>query len=171
MEHNGLNISYTVYEDAIEKLGVTEATLPDLEYMSETLSGAGIGGEIEEVLIGMMSAMTTTLNFRNVCPAAVSLAEPRTHKIDLRVAQQVTDSKTGDTKVVSVKHILKLKPKKTSMGKVATASAGELSGDYATSYFKTTYNGKTVTEIDPLNFICIINGTDYLAEVRKALGH
>ena len=56
------------------------------------------------------------------------------------------------------------------MGKVATASAGELSGDYATSYFKTTYNGKTVTEIDPLNFICIINGTDYLAEVRKALG-
>lgn len=170
MEHNGLNISYTVYEDAIEKLGVTEATLPDLEYMSETLSGAGIGGEIEEVLIGMMSAMTTTLNFRNVCPAAVSLAEPRTHKIDLRVAQQVTDSKTGDTKVVSVKHILKLKPKKTSMGKVATASAGELSGDYATSYFKTTYNGKTVTEIDPLNFICIINGTDYLAEVRKALG-
>ena len=113
MEHNGLNISYTVYEDAIEKLGVTEATLPDLEYMSETLSGAGIGGEIEEVLIGMMSAMTTTLNFRNVCPAAVSLAEPRTHKIDLRVAQQVTDSKTGDTKVVSVKHILKLKPKKT----------------------------------------------------------
>ena len=171
MEHNGLNISYTVYEDAIEKLGVTEATLPDLEYMSETLSGAGIGGEIEEVLIGMMSAMTTTLNFRNVCPAAVSLAEPRTHKIDLRVAQQVTDSKTGDTKVVSVKHILKLKPKKTSMGKVATASAGELSGDYATSYFKTTYNGKTVTEIDPLNFICIINGTDYLADVRKALGH
>ena len=170
MEHNGLNISYTVYEDAIEKLAVTEATLPDLEYMSETLSGAGIGGEIEEVLIGMMSAMTTTLNFRNVCPAAVSLAEPRTHKIDLRVAQQVTDSKTGDTKVVSVKHILKLKPKKTSMGKVATASAGELSGDYATSYFKTTYNGKTVTEIDPLNFICIINGTDYLAEVRKALG-
>ena len=170
MEHNGLNISYTVYEDAIEKLGVTEATLTDLEYMSETLSGAGIGGEIEEVLIGMMSAMTTTLNFRNVCPAAVSLAEPRTHKIDLRVAQQVTDSKTGDTKVVSVKHILKLKPKKTSMGKVATASAGELSGDYATSYFKTTYNGKTVTEIDPLNFICIINGTDYLAEVRKALG-
>lgn len=170
MEHNGLNISYIVYEDAIEKLGVTEATLPDLEYMSETLSGAGIGGEIEEVLIGMMSAMTTTLNFRNVCPAAVSLAEPRTHKIDLRVAQQVTDSKTGDTKVVSVKHILKLKPKKTSMGKVATASAGELSGDYATSYFKTTYNGKTVTEIDPLNFICIINGTDYLAEVRKALG-
>ena len=170
MEHNGLNISYTVYEDAIEKLGVTEATLPDRAYMSETLSGAGIGGEIEEVLIGMMSAMTTTLNFRNVCPAAVSLAEPRTHKIDLRVAQQVTDSKTGDTKVVSVKHILKLKPKKTSMGKVATASAGELSGDYATSYFKTTYNGKTVTEIDPLNFICIINGTDYLAEVRKALG-
>lgn len=170
MEHNGLNISFAIYEDSIEKLGITEATLPDVEYMSETISGAGIGGELEEVITGMISAMTTTLNFRNVCPAAVSLAEPRVHKIDLRTAQQVTDSKTGDTKVVSVKHILKLKPKKTSMGKVATASAGELSGDYATSYFKTTYNGKKVTEIDPANFICYINGVDYLAEVRKALG-
>ncbi len=170
MNHDTLNISYAIYENAVERLGTTEATLPDVEYMSETISGAGIGGEVEEVIIGMISAMTTSLNFRTVCPAAVSLMEPRTHKIDLRVAQQQTDSKTGDVKAVAVKHILKLKPKKTGMGKVASASAGDLSGDYATTYFATYYNGKKVTELDPFNFICMINGKDYLADVRKALG-
>jgi len=25
-------------------------------------------------------------------------------------------------------------------------------------------------EVDPLNFICYVDGTDYLADVRKALG-
>ena len=31
-------------------------------------------------------------------------------------------------------------------------------------------NGKKVRELDPLNFICYINGVDYLAGVRAALG-
>lgn len=170
MNHDTLNVNYAIYEDAVEKLGTTEATLPDLEFMSETISGAGIGGEVEEIITGMLSAMTTTLNFRTVCTSAVSLMEPRTHKIDLRVAQQQVDSKSGNTKIVPVKHILKLKPKKTAMGKVAMASAGDVSGDYATSYFATYIDGKKVVEVDPYNFICVINGTDYLAEVRKALG-
>ena len=170
MKHDTLNINYAIYEDAIEKLGTTEATLPDIEFMSETVSGCGIGGEVEEIIIGMLSAMTTSLSFRTVCPAAVSLMEPRTHKIDLRVAQQQTDSKTGDIKTVAVKHVLKIKPKKTGMGKVAVASAGDVSGDYATSYFATYIDGKKMTEIDPYNFICMINGKDYLADVRKALG-
>lgn len=29
---------------------------------------------------------------------------------------------------------------------------------------------KKVREVDQLNFICYVNGTDYLADVRKALG-
>jgi phage tail tube protein FII len=30
--------------------------------------------------------------------------------------------------------------------------------------------GKKVIEIDPINFICFVNGKDYLADVRTALG-
>lgn len=170
MKHDGLTVNYAAYEDAKEYLGMTEATLPDLEYMSETISGAGIGGEVEEIILGHLSAMTTSLNFRNITAAAVKLSEPRVHKIDLRVAQQQTDSSTGETGIVAVKHILKLKPKKTGLGKVAAATAADVSGDYATSYYAMYLAGTKVTEIDPLNFICLINGKDYLADVRKALG-
>ena len=30
-------------------------------------------------------------------------------------------------------------------------------------------DGKKVVEVDPLNFIYMVNGKDYLADVRKAL--
>ena len=165
-----LVVNFAVYEDANEYLGMAEATLPDLEYLAEEMSGAGIAGNVEEIIIGHLSAMTTTLNFRTVCKAAVRLLEPRTHKLDLRVAQQQMNNRTSETTITGVKHIMRVKPKKTALGKVAAASTADVSGEYATQYYAMYMNGEKVTEIDPLNFIRIINGHDYLAEVRKALG-
>lgn len=165
-----LVVNFAVYEDANEYLGMAEATLPDLEYMAEEMSGAGIAGNVEEIIIGHLSAMTATLNFRTVCKSAVRLLEPRVHKLDLRVAQQQMNNRTSETEVTSVKHIMRVKPKKTALGKVAAASTADVSGEYAVQYYAMYMDGKKVTEIDPLNFICIINGYDYLAAVRKALG-
>lgn len=76
----------------------------------------------------------------------------------------------GTTEVVSVKHILVVTPKKLNPGKVATAAAAEVSGEYAVSYYATYIDGKKKLEIDPLNYIYYVNGKDYLADVRKALG-
>lgn len=165
-----LVINFAVYEDATEYLGMAEATLPDLEFLTEEISGAGIGGKVEEIIIGHLSAMTTTLNFRTVCKSAVRLLEPRVHKLDLRVAQQQMNNRTSETEVSTLKHIMKVKPKKTALGKVAAASTADVSGEYAVSYYAMYIDGKKNTEIDPLNFICIINGHDYLEEVRRALG-
>ena len=165
-----LVVNYAIYEDATEYLGTTEVTLPDLEYMSEELSGAGIAGTVEEIITGHLNAMTTTFNFRTVTAAAVKLMEPRVHRIDLRVAQQQMNMSTSENEINAVKHIMKVKPKKTALGKVAAASTADVSGEYAVSYYAMYMGGSKVTEIDPLNFICIINGKDYLAEVRKALG-
>lgn len=163
-------IGFAVYEDATEYLGMSEVALPEISSLTEEISGAGIGGKIESVILGAVEAMTTTLNFRTVTKNAIKLHEPREHKIDLRVAQQQKDTAKGKTEVVKVKHLLTLTPKKLNPGKVATASAAEVSGEYATTYFATFIDGKKMLEIDPLNYIYFVNGTDYLADVRKALG-
>ena len=163
-------IGFAVYEDANEYLGITEVSLPEISNMTEEISGAGIGGKIESVILGAIESMTTTLNFRTVTKNAIKLHEPRQHHIDLRAAQQQKDTTKGITEVVKVKHILVLTPKKLNPGKVATASAAEVSGEYATSYFATYIDGKKMLEIDPLNYIYYVNGVDYLAEVRRALG-
>lgn len=163
-------VSYAMYENGTEYMGTTEVTLPDLEFMTEELSGAGIAGTVEEVITGNMSAMTTTFNFRTVGKWTTKLLEPRVHNIDLRVAQQNMETKDGTTSVSSVKHIMKIKPKKTTLGKVSAASTADASGEYSVLYYALYVDGVKITEVDPLNFVCIINGKDYLQEVRKALG-
>ena len=160
-------IGFAAYEDATEYVGIAEVALPEISSITEEISGAGIGGKIESVILGAIEAMTTTLNFRTVTKNAIKLHEPRQHNIDLRAAQQQKDTVKGTTKV---KHILTLTPKKLNPGKVATASAAEVSGEYATSYYATYIDGKKMLEIDPLNYIYFVNGKDYLADVRKALG-
>ena len=163
-------INFAVYENASEFLGMSEATLPDLSFLTQEISGAGIAGNVESVIVGHMEAMTLTLNFRTVSKSQMRLATPTVHNIDLRVAQQVHDTKKGTLKTAGVKHVMKVTPKKTAPGKVAPASTADGSGEYAVSYYAIYIDGKKNTEIDPLNFICMINGTDYLKVVRKILG-
>ena len=135
-------IGFAVYEDATEYIGISEVTLPEISNITEEISGAGIGGKIESVILGAIEAMSLTLNFRTVTNNAIKLHEPRQHNIDLRAAQQQKDTVKGTTEVVSVKHILVITPKKLNPGKVATAAAAEVSGEYAVSYYATYIDGK-----------------------------
>ena len=139
-------INFKVYEDSVEYVGMAQATLPDL------------------------TALTLGLNFRTVTDQSVKLSEPRRHTIDLRVAQQDEDVVAGKVVVRAVKHILVVIPKSDKGGSVAPAAPSNGSGEYAVRYWATYIDGKKVREVDQLNFICYVNGTDYLADVRKALG-
>ena len=164
-------INFKVYENANEYYGMAEAALPEISNMTNEVKGAGISGTFESIVIGHLEAMTLTLNFRTFTKDAIALLEPRDHNIDLRVAQQDKDTVSGKTVVTAVKHIFTVKPKKLSAGKVAPASAADASGEYSVTYWATFINGQKTLEIDIQNFIYFINGTDYLAEVNRALGN
>lgn len=163
-------INFAVYEDSTEYVGMAKATLPDLTALTQSISGAGIAGNVDAVILGHFEAMTLGLSFRTTTSQVIKLAEPRRHTIDLRVAQQSEDPVAGQVKVNSVKHVLVVVPKSTKGGTIAPASPTDGSGEYAVRYWATYIDGQKVQEIDPLNFICIINGTDYLADVRTAIG-
>lgn len=163
-------INFAVYEDGKEYIGTAKASLPDISLLTASHSGAGIAGNIEDVIFGHVDTMTLGLDFKTLSNNAFRLAEMRYHDIDLRVAQQEEDPVSGTIKVRSVKHFLRVIPKKTGGGGVAPASAADVSGEYAVRYWKTTIDGEKMQEIDPLNFICYVNGTDYLADVKTALG-
>ena len=68
------------------------------------------------------------------------------------------------------KYVMVVVPKTTTMGQVAPASPADASGTYSVYYYAGYKDGKKLWEIDPFNQICVINGVDYLADVRKALG-
>lgn len=163
-------INFAVFEDGVEYLGMADATLPEITNLTQEISGAGIGGNIETVVIGHLAAMSMMLTFRTVTEAAIRLAEPRIHKIDLRSAQQSQNTRTGILETNSMKYIVHLRPKKFAAGKLAPASAADTSGEFAVSYYSLWKNGIKRIEIDPINFIYYMNDRDYLKEVRRALG-
>lgn len=163
-------INYAVYEDATEFLGIADCTLPEVAHLVQEINGAGIAGNVESVILGHVESMTATINFRTFNKSQVKLAEQRQHNIDLRVAQQQFDTNTGKIGTVAVKHIMKVIPKKTAPGNTTPASTADANGEYAVRYYAMYIDGVQSIEVDPLNFIYKVNGTDYLAEVRKALG-
>lgn len=163
-------IDFEVYEDSINLCGVAEATLPDIKFLTQTISGAGIGGNIEAVLIGMVDAMTLSLKFRSATDAAINLLAPKKHNIDLRIAEQIWDTVAAEKLMQADKFVMVVVPKSTTMGSVAPASAADVSGEYSTYYYAGYKDGKILWEIDPFNYICNIGGVDYLADVRAALG-
>lgn len=61
--------SYNVYNDAERLIGVgDEVTLPDFEAMAETISGAGILGELDDPTVGHFSNMEMEIPFRGPGP-------------------------------------------------------------------------------------------------------
>ena len=59
-------IGFRVYNDSNDLLGIANVTMPTIEAMFDTVSGAGIAGEVETPVLGHYGSMTTTLNWRTI---------------------------------------------------------------------------------------------------------
>lgn len=163
-------IDYEVYKDGTRKLGTADVKLPSIEYMSETLKGAGIAGEIDMPTLGQTSSMNVAITWRTVNGSLIELAEPKAHNLEFRGAQQNYDAGTGELKVIPVIVSVRALPKKIDLGKLVKASTTDSSTEMEIDYLKITIDGTIKAEIDKANYKCSINGTDYLSAVRSALG-
>lgn len=163
-------IDFEVYEDAVNLVGVAKVALPDVAYLTQTITGAGIAGNVEAILSGMVEAMTTTFNFRSVTDAATKLMRPEKHQLDLRVAEQYWDTVNVKKEIQADKYVMVALPKSTKPGTIAPASTADTSGEYSVYRYEAYKDGKTLWKIDPFNYICEVDGVDYMAPIRKALG-
>lgn len=162
-------VDFVVYEDSKEMIGVASATLPNLSYLTQNITGAGISGSIDAVLTGMVDAMELTLNFRGSGTVG-SLAAPKKHQIDLRAAEQYWDTAASESEVIVDKYVMVVIPKGANPGDVAPASAANTSMTFSVYYYAGYHNGELMWEIDPFNQVCNVAGVDYLADMRKAMG-
>ena len=163
-------IDFEVYEGKTNYCGISKADLPNIAYLTQQITGAGIAGNIEAVLTGMVDAMTLGLEFRSATDAAVALMTPVKHELDLRVAEQYWDTNSQKKEVLADKYVLVVIPKNFNPGSVAPASPADTKSEFSVYYYAGFKDGKKMWEIDPFNYICVIDGVDYMADVRKALG-
>ncbi|WP_312908034.1 phage major tail tube protein [Tissierella praeacuta] len=151
-------------------IATADIDLPDIEHMTETLSGAGIAGEIEMPALGQIASMSTTINYRTQTNAQIDFLEPRGTMIDLRGSIQQYDSGSGRIVTRGIKVTMNVLPKTTGLGKFEVGATTDSSSELEVTYLKMFMDNKEVLEIDKTNYIYKVNGVDYLEEVRQQLG-
>ncbi len=82
----------------------------------------------------------------------------------------MNDSATGTLKSVPAKVVVRGLPKSTDLGKLEMGATTDTKNTIEVTYIKVTIDGSDVLEVDKYNYICTIDGTDYLSDVRTALG-
>ncbi len=166
----GQTVEYNVYMDGGTSLGVASVELPELESMTETIKGAGLGGEVEMPTVGLMKPMKAKLTFNRKTSNYVKLLAPRGRQLDCRICVQGLQEQTGLFAQMPEKITMRTLPKKATLGKIEAGKPQENEVELEVIYLKLTISGKEALEFDKFNYIYKVDGMDYMQPVRAGLG-
>jgi len=161
--------AYNVYLDGNKLVGISdEVTLPDFEALTETLSGAGILGEIDEPLLGHFKASEMEIPFRTLNEHMFRLASmSKALNLTLRASTQTIDTGNINTGAMPSRIVIKGKNKAITGGKLKQGEGTGSSIKVEITYILIEVNGAKKFELDKLNFVYKVNGVDLLKAIRK----
>lgn len=159
-----------IYKDGNVLLGVATIELPSFYYMTESLSGLGIAGEVDTPIQGHFGSMTTKLTWNTTTADAVQLLIMEAHHLDVRGSIQSYDSGTGKYEDTAIKVLMRASPKSVGLGSFEPAKKMESETELEVSYIKVSQGGTDLVELDKFNFIFKVKGVDYMANIRTNLG-
>lgn len=164
-------VDCAIFESSKEYIGIASVTLPDITNKVSTISGAGIGGDIDVPIMGVKEAMRVTFEFTDNQGAVDRLAIEKLHTLDCRVVHEKINTVNGKIDNEKIKYLIQCMPIKQSEGSIAPASAQTSSIEMSVISLKKFINGTLVRHVDPLNYIDKDKtGSNRLAEVKRALG-
>lgn len=159
---------FNVYLDGHTLVGLSEeVTLPDFEAISETISGPGILGEIDDPTIGHFGSQEIEVPFRNFTDHVFVLMRPGDNvNLTLRGSIQVTTT-GGSVDYVGMRVVLRGKCKSFTGGTVKQGAAMGCSVKLELTYIQIDLDGSTKVELDKLNSVYKLNGVDILEKARS----
>ncbi len=163
--------NFNLYRNGDNKLvGITgEVALPDFESMSETISGAGMLGEIDSPTPGHFGSMELEIPYRVLTEESFDLLDP-TQLIDItmRASEQVTTG-VGTLDFKGMRVVTRGRAKKLTPGTVKIGGAMESKIVMEVFYIMIEIDDKPMVELDKLNGVFKIRGKDVLEKVRKQI--
>jgi len=159
-----------MYLDGGRQVGTVDVTLPNVQMMTTEVKGAGIAGTIDSPVLGHTQSMTGTVNFRTVTSELRNLLQQRYQHIEFWGAVQTLDPATGQYVVKQHKIVWRATIKNNTLGNFNVGEAQGRSLEFEITYLKELFDNALVQEIDKLNYIHKVGGTDFLSSVRAAIG-
>ena len=163
-------INFAVYIDGSDESGIADGTLPSLEAMTSEVKGAGIAGVVDSIVLGHFSSTTLTLKWRATPGNFYVLANQIAHDLDIYGAIQEYDAGGGIIQTKPLHIFAKATTKKNALGNLVVGDSQESETEHEIYFIKIEYDHQERIMLDKFNYIYRVNGTDYLAEVRRALG-
>lgn len=161
--------NFNTYGSGHKYVGVSsEVSLPSFEYMTETIDGAGIGGEIEEAIEGSFGSLETETSFQNISREMFDFIT-QTGNVTYRGSMQVLNTATQTNDFEGLVVTTKGKVKSFELGSLKKGGKGEPKVVREITYCKIQIGGTTVLELDKYNLIWKLNGVDRLQKVRSQI--
>jgi P2 family phage contractile tail tube protein len=160
--------NFNLFNDGESYLGlVPEITLPKLNRKTEDYRAGGMNGPVASDL-GMekLEMKWTAGGYINGLLAQWGKQTVGGVLLRFTGALQADDS----AEVTSLEIIMRGKHTEIDFGKAEAGGKTEIQVSTAISYYKLVLNGQTIIEIDFVNMVENIGGTDLMANVRTALG-
>lgn len=159
-----------IYRDGVDMLGLGTVEMPDFEYMTESIGGLGIMGEMDVPVTGHFKAMSIKIKWNVPTQNATSLLQSAGHHLDIRGSIQQLDAGSGTFIDKPVKVVCRAMPKKSGIGKFEPGKKMDPETELEIYYIKMWLGGQELVEVDKLNFIYRLGGEDMLAQIRSNLG-
>ncbi|MFF2794981.1 phage major tail tube protein [Lysinibacillus xylanilyticus] len=162
---------FRVYVNGSPELkGVSDLQLPSLKAMAETVGGGGIMGEYESPNYSHLESMKLTINWRSINSELLDFLKPKSLKLDCRLVNQELDSVKMEHGFNVNRVVIRGIPISNDLGKASKGSPYEGSSEIEVLYMKMESNGKTLIEIDKLNYIYRVGDEDFMDKLKAALG-
>ena len=159
---------FNIFNDGNNYQGVVaEVVLPKLTKKMEEWRGSGMNGPIK-VDMGQ-EAMVLEWTVGGMMRGVLDQWGVTTHNgVMVRFAGGYQNSDTGAVDAVEV--VVRGRHSEIDMGTAKPGDDTAIKIVTEVSYYKLTINGQDVIEIDLIGMIEKVNGTDRLADLRKAIG-
>lgn len=159
---------YNVYNKGNRLLGVgEEMTLPDFEPSSETVTGAGILGEIDDPTVGYFGNQELEIPFRLLDKETADMMDmTKAVQLEIRGAQQTTDSE-GNIVFRSMRVVVRGRANSFTPGKLKNGSTMDTAISISVLYILIELDGESMVELDKLNEGFKIRGVDQLADIKE----
>lgn len=161
--------NFNVYKAGNRMLGVTsEMSLAEIQAMTETISGAGLLGEYNTVLLGHYSSIQQEIPFRMLEEDVFSLANPMDiQELTLRGTEQYTDKNTLNLETKGMRIIIRGRSVKFSPGTLKMGGQMNASVTLEVLYIKIEIGGETKLELDKINEVLVVDGEDIMARIKQ----
>lgn len=162
--------AYNVYKGGKKLIGISdEVTLPDFESMTETISGAGVLGEIDSPAIGLFGSQEMEIPFRQMNSSMSEIIDPLSGvDLTLRGSSQVSDS-YGNVSFEGIRIVVRGRSKSITGGKFKQGEGTGSSIKLELTYIKIEIGGKNIIELDKFNSVFKVGDVDIMEQIRSLI--